>query len=249
MRDNLILTIYDSVLKNEPITKIHKKLYDMTINKSPLLFDLSVRMAKKAVKVGISHKEEDEKASFLFLLIWKSNYFDATNKAINKEIAKHEEKDKNIFVKSLVGSEDIFYVASAHDDCAEDHLPYQGKLYVDENWRNKVKNTKEVSDFIQRNHIKTIQWVTGEPVYFLTRPHCRHYFVRVSLNDALMGTFVVPHHTVGPRNGIQTKAKVNLTYYKRRLNMLNVLYKRKQTDDLKAKILKTNIIIKKWKNS
>ena len=38
----------------------------------------------------------------------------------------------------------IFYICSRHNDCAEDHKDYQGKVYIDANWREAVKDDKEI---------------------------------------------------------------------------------------------------------
>ena len=79
---------------------------------------------------------------------------------------------QNIATQKLKDSTDnlgiIFFLASSHADCADDHVDYQGKIYVKENWQRFIKPEKiaEIQDFITKKDIKTMEWVIGKPVYF-----------------------------------------------------------------------------------
>ncbi len=98
---------------------------------------------------------------------------------------------QNIATQKLKDSTDnlgtIFFLASSHADCADDHVDYQGKIYVKENWQRFIKPEKiaEIQDFITKKDIKTMEWVIGKPVYFTTRPNCRHYFTPITIEQAL----------------------------------------------------------------
>lgn len=81
----------------------------------------------------------------------------------------------------------IFYLCSYHSDCANDHVDYQGKIYVDEAWESVVSEEmkEKVQDYIDEHKIDTIQNVRdGEP-YLTTRPNCRHYFTPMSTEEVL----------------------------------------------------------------
>lgn len=81
----------------------------------------------------------------------------------------------------------IFYLCSYHSDCANDHVDYQGKIYVDEDWEDVVSEEMKpkVQEYIDAHKVDTIQNVRdGEP-YLTTRPNCRHYFTPMSLEDVL----------------------------------------------------------------
>lgn len=81
----------------------------------------------------------------------------------------------------------IFYLCSYHSDCANDHVDYQGKIYVDEDWESIVSADMKdkVQDYIDAHKIETIQNVRdGEP-YLTTRPNCRHYFTPMSTEEVL----------------------------------------------------------------
>lgn len=80
----------------------------------------------------------------------------------------------------------VFYLCSQHKDCAKDHVKYQGKIYIDEQWRDFVKDTEMVKDIervIKSKQPKTVQYITDSPVFLLTRPYCRHYFKPISIKE------------------------------------------------------------------
>lgn len=70
----------------------------------------------------------------------------------------------------------IFFICDSHPNCADDHKEYQGKIYVDKNWRSRVPNELylPVLSYIELRHIKTVQSVLWKPVWLTTRPFCHH---------------------------------------------------------------------------
>ena len=89
----------------------------------------------------------------------------------------------------------IFFLCSEKATSAPDHAPYQGKIYVHENWESIISNKihgeelnvlrTRIQSFISAKDIKTIQWVKGSPVYMSTRPNCGHFFVAISIDQAM----------------------------------------------------------------
>ena len=81
----------------------------------------------------------------------------------------------------------IFFVCSKHSNPAEDHKDYQGRIYVDRFWREKVSGDLyyAVQSYIKNRQIMTVQEVMGEPVYMTTRPYCKHYFIPVDTQTVL----------------------------------------------------------------
>lgn len=82
----------------------------------------------------------------------------------------------------------VFYIAAYFGDCAEDHVAYQGKIYVDENWEDIAPKSRydEIAAYINANKIKTVQEAIGPDCnYFTTRPNCRHYFQMISIDEVL----------------------------------------------------------------
>ena len=81
----------------------------------------------------------------------------------------------------------VFYLCSYHSDCANDHVDYQGKIYIDEDWGSVVSEEMrpKVQEYVDAHKIDTIQNVRdGEP-YLTTRPNCRHYFTPMSTEEVL----------------------------------------------------------------
>ena len=242
--------IYKSVLNHESLREIHKKLYKAIINPNKRLLQFSFYVAQRA------HKLDKGKnayygtglavlANSLMNLMIKNTYVD---KVINRIVVEEQTKEKEVFLDDLFkegrATGKIFYVASSHEDCAEDHKPYQGKIYVDAYYD---RHNKELCDYVRSHNIKTVQWVTGKPAYFITRPNCRHYFLQKTF-DEIKGGVDIPHSKIGYRR-YQTPADVSLVYYKRRLNLLIDLQKQYDTEEIRIKITKTKILINKWKNS
>lgn len=90
----------------------------------------------------------------------------------------------------------VFYQCSKHNNCAPDHKDYQGKIYVDRYWRSILGEEKTpVLHYIQSEHIHTIQWVMGNPVWMTTRPYCKHRLVGIDTDRVLLGDIPV---LIGP---------------------------------------------------
>lgn len=81
----------------------------------------------------------------------------------------------------------IFFLCSSHATCANDHVDYQGKMYVDEDWESMVDDSlkEEVANYIKANNIETIQRVRDDAPYLTTRPNCRHYFMPINTEEAI----------------------------------------------------------------
>lgn len=84
----------------------------------------------------------------------------------------------------------IFFLCSKHNNCADDHKDYQGKIYVDRFWRTKVSGIQyaAVLEFIKNNQVITVQEVMGDPVWLTTRPYCRHHFIPMPIEEVLGAT-------------------------------------------------------------
>jgi len=172
-----------------------------------------------------------------------------TNILVNHEVRKYEDKRKieileDAFEENRKNGR-IFYVASKHADSAEDHKDWQGKIYVDRYWHNYDTDGK-LGKYIRENNIRTVQWVTGKPVWFITRPNCRHYFTNYSIDEVLNGKYKIPNRKIGDRR-LQTPQDVNLHYYEDRLRLLMTMYSKYKTPLLKKQIDKTRLLIAKWK--
>jgi hypothetical protein len=97
-------------------------------------------------------------------------------------------KKKQAIRLQLQDEDQIFFICSQHEKPAKDHADYQGKIYVDEKWRSIIVNKEvqmQVEKYINAHNVKSLQWVTNRPVWFITRPNCRHYFKVMDTEEVL----------------------------------------------------------------
>ena len=253
----------------------------------------SIKKQMKA-KYGIDDNAEDLPiilGLFVFDLLKRKNVEKSISSVITKEADKNEGKSKDkVIVDTLrknleksrsellkdaeTGEIDtdkimIFYLASAHKDSARDHAPYQGKMYVDENWETipmpwALHNA--IAYYIKTHDVKTMQWVVGKPVWFITRPNCRHYFKELSVKEVLATarTKLIKKYdmktAIGDRQYLQTmkhstdkewyddvrNAQLLLDSYKERLSMHELMYEENPCPIIKNAIAKDKFLIQKW---
>lgn len=232
-----VKTTYGSLVQGiTPQEMVGVLVFDL-LNKNHIEKDLSQQITKEADKSEGTNKEE----------------------AINNTIAQN---------RSLTNPK-IFYLASQHKDSASDHAPYQGKMYIDEGWKSvipSVEQQKLIEKYLQKNNVKTMQWVTGEPVWFITRPNCRHYFKSLTFNDVITSsvTKLLDEHkmdtAIGDRQYLQTikhstskdwyddirNAQLLLDKYRERLKLHQDMYAQVKTPILANAIEKDKMLIAKW---
>lgn len=185
-----------------------------------------------------------------------------------KKMREEAEKTAKELPPEREGEADIFYLCSWHGDSAIDHADYQGKLYYDRFWRHYIKSEtlkRKVQSFIDKNKLKSLQWVTNKPVWLITRPNCRHYLERVSINEAFTDSVGVLLQDKGMRlstgargdgqtirhpinRGWYTKENIEaiIAKYKERLAYHEALYKAKPTQLVLDYIEKDKRLIRKW---
>lgn len=157
----------------------------------------------------------------------------------------------------------IFFLASEHADPADDHADYQGKIYVNDNWESVIIDAElkeHIRAFIAKNNIRTIQWVKGPPVYFTTRPNCRHYFIPITIEQAFgdiralkarlktkKGEYLKENY---PDLKRQRYIERSIRYYKERLRTNSILYQNAKDPIAKAKAMadmeKDAYLVRKW---
>lgn len=224
--------IYDSIINNKPI--------DFEKEKMPQRLQRFVDNTYKRAKKINTGQPKDELALGLVLLFSKMGYDYKATAIINQHVRDLDDKAKlNLLKDMLKDKEKPFYMASWHKDSAKDHAPYQGKLYYDE------RATGADLDYARENGLQTLQWVTGKPVWFVTRPYCRHYFVQYSLEEVKRG--VKPQTRKVGNRALQTPARSTLEFYLDRLEQLDGLYRVFPIPRLKHQIDKTKLLIKKWR--
>lgn len=157
----------------------------------------------------------------------------------------------------------IFYLASEHADSADDHANFQGKIYVLENWESKITDSEtreKVRNFIREKDIRTIEWVKGEPVYFNTRPNCRHYFIPITIEQA-MGNLNNLKRNLRTKKGsykeenyqdlkLQRHNERQIRFYKERAKNNEILLARTKDpfmqSQLRNQITRDNRLVRDW---
>lgn len=291
-----LLTIYEGVVKGKSVKKIHKELYDETMNsgvRSTLMLDNVKKIAKKV----INQAKRDDEDGLLFIPIAfrtlnSGKVIDTLNKNIFDYARKEEEKLKNDMIKtdvkkarekrepveyvddngevlSFKNVPRIFYLTSKHGDSAEDHEGYQGQIYVDEKWESLIKNKVLkiiLQDYITKNCPYTFQWLVGRPVWFITRPNCRHYYTTISVKEALNNSASQlikkydMYREIGERGNYQTirhstrkswytekNIRAIIKKYEERLEFHRAARKINDNNEVRFLIKKDKLLIEKWR--
>lgn len=109
---------------------------------------------------------------------------------------------KNSLKRMILGCRDqsipvVFYLASYNRSSSDSHAKFQGKIYVDSEWKSCMSSHHElewliypIESYIRDHNIKSIQWVSGlngdkESPYLMLRPYCHHFFIPISTWDVL----------------------------------------------------------------
>ena len=238
------------VLDGKNIREIHKKIYEITL-KMPKMYLYMSTVASKSKKTINHNKTRVENADLLYLLFNKMQYNNGAKKLINHELMEKAEKEKDKVIKDYISdsreANKWFYLASSHTDSAKDHAPYQGRVYYDD------KAPEEIVRWAYRKGLYSIQWVMGDPVWFITRPNCRHFFkslpfdiIKKYNNKDLTRRYKM-HRMVGDKS-LATPRRVTVEEYEDRLQMLKSMYREYQTEHLRREMQKIELLIKKHKN-
>lgn len=83
----------------------------------------------------------------------------------------------------------VFYMSSIHSHPAKDHKDWQGVIFVDRYWKSVLSDDeimrKRVAAYIRNHGTLTVQEICGPPVYMITRPNCKHFFIGLSTDEVL----------------------------------------------------------------
>jgi len=274
-------TIYSGFIEKKSVRDIHKDIRKVSIYYSNLGIDVNMNTERYAMaltkklnkKIDVIGLTPVAISTLVFRSFSKEEAYQQMSSLNYEKVSKLEEKMKNKMLKEELKKNrslekaKVFYLASSHDDCAIDHQDFQGLIYVDEEWRKYVKNEQaivEIRKYINENNVRTFQWVTGSPVWFITRPNCRHYFKALSTIDVLNKSLDVlkeengTHTSVGSREtqtirhpinkGWYTKKNIKdiIRKYKERLKYHQALYKKFKNDEILNAINKDKLMIEKW---
>lgn len=78
------------------------------------------------------------------------------------------------------------FVVSRHPNCADGHIPLEGKLLLAEDWESKVGDPERIAA-VRGLGLMTVKKAMEAPWYLFVRPYCRHRLIPVQVEDALNG--------------------------------------------------------------
>lgn len=282
LRNSYLTSIYCGVIEKKSLKEIQKEIYNNTMKYKVkglpidnVMYNNALKLSKKIKK---SFKDDEIiDATLVFAKINEEKCYEYLTQNIYKFVTKKEDKRKIDILKDelkenrKLENPKIFYLASEHNDSAEDHKDYQGKIYIDEKWKSLIKDKslkEEIERYIQLNNTKTFQWVTFKPVWFITRPNCRHYFKSLTSDEVLRNTRrnlinkYNMHTAIGDREYLQTirhstnkewyddirNSQLILAKYKQRLSYHRELARNYPSDLLQNAIRKDIFLINKWQD-
>lgn len=289
LRNRYVASIYDGLIKRKSVKEIHQEIQKITKIANNEGITRTKNMEKYALNLASKSKKKVDGmipllstegaldvaiASWVFDLFDKKKVFSKTNSISYQVATKFESDSKDELLKLEIdrnrgfGNPRVFYLASSHNDCAEDHKDYQGKIYIDEKWRDLIKSKEirdKISSYVNQHNVKTFQWVIGKPVWFITRPNCRHYVKSLTTEDVLGHSVeaLTRNHKLHTKVGKKiTKTIAHPLYpqwykkenieeiirkYEERLEYHQSLWAVKKSQPIKRAIEKDKLLIKKWK--
>lgn len=238
---------------------LNSKNIDTTIKKN--FFKLSIKTIEKAQEI-----KRNGAILIPFAFMNQRKVYEKTNKIISatlrKEYSNKITREIKDFMKENRKDNHIFYLVSSHGDSAIDHREYQGRMYIDE----KAKlNGDEMEQKRLHNAYLSIQFITSKPVWLITRPNCRHYFIALTWQEIEGKTteeLLKKYNMISSKGkqGMKTiKHAINkgwysqdniigiINTYKRRLMYHQFLrIKDKSNVDIANSIVKDKFLIDKW---
>ena len=147
----------------------------------------------------------------------------------------------------------VFYLCSTHAKPAQDHADWEGKIYVSGDWRNRIDQDMhgKIEAYIRNHDVKTVEWVTGEPVYLVTRPNCKHYFIELGVEEVLgtgLKTLLRRHEMYMPEDLPMSYEYGQYKGYYERLKTLEYLHQMFDAKNMKKDIAETRALVRKWGN-
>lgn len=181
----VIKYIYQAVLDNTPQNIVLKKLRGM-IQNTP---DFNIRekaamyrTVKRVVELMYVQEGKLENGQI-------KNYSVSLNKIEEHRNARKRKQNLVDDMRVNRAKQGVFYMSSIHSNPAKDHAAWQGVIYVDRYWRSITDDDpelqKKVAAYIRNHDTLTVQEIIGEPVYLITRPYCKHFFIALDTDEVL----------------------------------------------------------------
>lgn len=188
MKVRIIKLIHQAVLNDTPEYEILKKIRDIiqgipsfNIREKARLYRL---IKKITVLMYIQNGNLENRQIKMYSTGWNK---------IEEHKNSRERRQKLVRqVRGNRANDDVFYMCSIHSNPAEDHKKWQGVIFVDRFWKSVLEDDKEmqkkVAAYIRNHDTMTVQEIIKDPVYLITRPYCKHFFIALSNDEVLSGS-------------------------------------------------------------
>ena len=248
MRKELVRLQKYANLSQSETNRLWQENYSRYIRVSKQSFS-SLRRANSAEKGTIDYENE---LKLRKNIVYKTvrNEFPLMEKNKNELVNAVEYRAKRDQLTDLFAS-GVFYLCSSHTKPAKDHADWEGKIYVSDDWRNRVDQDLhgKIEAYIKNHDVKTVEWVTGEPVYLVTRPNCKHYLIEVGVEEVLGNSAksLLKAHKMY----MQDEVTISYEYaqykgYYERLKMLTYLHRMFDAEEMNKDIQDTRRLARKW---
>ena len=181
MKVKIIKLIHEAVLNQTPQEKVLMKVRDI-INDIPN-FNIreKAQMYVLVKKIAVLMYMQEGKLYNKQILTYSTG--------INKIQEHADSRKRRIGVRDEMRAHrartGVFYMLSSHSNPAEGHAPYQGQIFVDRFWKSITGGDKRVQAYIRNHNTLTVQEIIRAPVYMITRPYCKHFFIELDTEEVL----------------------------------------------------------------
>lgn len=272
LKADLSVFLYSSLIGGKNLTETLKGLgqiiRDTELKHLKNIRSTTAKMARIAYRQA-SAPSKDPKGEIV-KAVTKDSLIQPWEKAENEWLRTEEAEQRDkVLEDALKEPEKVdniddfrcFCLASRHDDCAADHIEYQGKLYV-KRWALRYP---EIKKYCEARQIKTVEWVIKKPAWLTTRPNCRHFFkdltwkeVRGTEIDVLLkeygadrvvgskGTWQSIRHITRKQWYTESNVRGIIKKYKERLKRHERMAEVYENENLRNEIQKDRLLIRKW---
>lgn len=181
MKVKLVKLIYEAVQNQIPEEKVLKKIRDIISSIPNFNIREKAQMYVLVKKTATLMYMQDGKLYNKQILKYSTG--------INK-IQEHADSRKRLIelrdaMRIHRAKGGVFYLLSSHSNPALGHAEYQGQIFVDRFWKSVSGGDKRVQAYIRNHDTKTVQEIIKEPVYMITRPYCKHFFIKLNTDEVL----------------------------------------------------------------
>lgn len=254
-KEILSLTVQINLDQAE-VNRIWNRAYENYQQMSKQTFGSLRRIERKFGKEEDYEKSLVQRRGVIYDCIRAKIMNNSLIKNANEIMYSYEHRKKEEEIDYLIETSDSpFFLCSSHPKPAKDHAEWEGRMYYDETWENSGSYSDDQKEairaYIKNRKLRSIQWVTGAPVYMIVRPNCKHYFINIPLEEALQASakaLLKRHKMYMPEEASVSREVLTYREYYNRLKIEEALNKLVPNEQLEKDLRKDKKLLDKWKN-